>query len=65
MLVSRIKPCKSESKWFTGEITREIGAGAPFSFGRILGSGTSMMMGAVAMYNRALSAAELVGVKAY
>ena len=49
-----------EGVWSVGgEITREIGSGAPFSFGRILRSGTSMTMGGVAMYNRALSAAEL------
>ena len=49
-----------EGVWSVGgAITREIGAGAPFAFGRILGDGTQMTLGGVAMYNRALSAAEL------
>ena len=52
-----------EGVWSVGgKITREIGAGAPFTFGRILDVGTSMTLGGVAMYNRALSAAELANL---
>ena len=45
-----------------GEVKREIGAGAPFTFGRILGLGTSMTLGGVAMFNRKLSSAELLNL---
>ena len=52
-----------EGVWSVGgAITREIGAGAPFTFGRVLGSGTAMALGGVAMFNRALSAAELANL---
>ena len=52
-----------EGVWSVGgAITREIGAGAPFTFGRVLGGGTQMTLGGVAMYNRALSAAELANL---
>ena len=46
--------------WHVGdEIKREIGPGAHFTFGRVLGKGTSATIGAVAMFSRALSTAEL------
>ena len=52
-----------EGVWRLGSaVTREIGAGAPFTFGRILKDGTEMTLGGVAMYNRALSAAELANL---
>ena len=52
-----------EGVWSVGgAITREIGGGAPFTFGRVLGGGTQMTLGGVAMYNRALSAAELANL---
>ena len=52
-----------EGVWSVGgAVTREIGSGAPFTFGRILGDGTTMTLGGVAMYNRALSAAELANL---
>eukprot|EP01064_Diplonema_japonicum_P031794 TRINITY_DN57_c0_g1_i7.p1 TRINITY_DN57_c0_g1~~TRINITY_DN57_c0_g1_i7.p1 ORF type:complete len:515 (+),score=159.38 TRINITY_DN57_c0_g1_i7:68-1612(+) len=40
-------------------VEHRMGPGAAFSFGRILGDGTTMVLGGVAMYNRVLSEAEL------
>eukprot|EP01061_Rhynchopus_euleeides_P021954 TRINITY_DN3582_c1_g1_i1.p1 TRINITY_DN3582_c1_g1~~TRINITY_DN3582_c1_g1_i1.p1 ORF type:complete len:545 (+),score=166.41 TRINITY_DN3582_c1_g1_i1:119-1636(+) len=42
-----------------GVVEHRMGPGAAFAFGRILGQGTTMVLGGVAMYNRVLSEAEL------
>eukprot|EP01061_Rhynchopus_euleeides_P007373 TRINITY_DN1640_c0_g1_i4.p1 TRINITY_DN1640_c0_g1~~TRINITY_DN1640_c0_g1_i4.p1 ORF type:complete len:448 (+),score=82.84 TRINITY_DN1640_c0_g1_i4:71-1414(+) len=59
-LILTLRQNVAEGIWTVGSpVTREIGAGAPFSFGRVLGHGTEMLLSGVAMYNRVLSDAEL------